>query len=272
MIHRSLIALALTASLGACAAEPPARQAPAPAPKAAPAATAAPAAAPAPASASVDAAVRKALEEVAPGAKVDSIQPAPIPGFQEVAIGTRVFYVSDTGQYLLQGTLYDITRRESLTEASEARLRKVLLAGVAPERHISFAPPAPRHRVTVFTDIDCGYCRELHANVAEYNRLGIAIDYLFYPRAGLASESFEKAVSVWCAPDRRAALTAAKAGQELPRASCANPIARDHDLGRQMGLTGTPAIYASNGELLGGYVEPAEMLARLEELAAAAAK
>lgn len=267
MIHRSLTALALMASLGACAAEPTAPKAPA-----APASAPAPAVATAPAPASVEAAVRKALEEVAPGASIDAIQASPIPGFQEVAIGTRVFYISDTGQYLLQGTLYDITVRESLTEASEARLRKKVLDGITADRHISFAPPAPRHRVTVFTDIDCGFCRQMHANVAEYNRLGIAIDYLFYPRAGLNSESFEKAVSVWCAPDRRAAMTAAKAGQELPRANCANPVARDHDLGRRVGLTGTPAIYASGGELLGGYVEPAEMLARLEELAAAPAK
>ena len=88
----------------------------------------------------------------------------------------------------------------------------------------------------------------------------------------MGSESFEKAVAVWCAPDRRVAMTAAKAGQHVPMSNCANPIARDHDLGRQVGLTGTPAIYASNGELLGGYVEPAEMLARLEELAAAPVK
>jgi len=266
MIHRSLTALALMASLGACAAEPtapkaPAAQASAPAPAAeAVAAKSAPA--------DVEAAVRKALEEVAPGAGIDSIQASPIAGFQEVAIGTRVFYVSDTGQYLLQGTLYDINLRESMTDASEARLRKKVLDGVTADRHISFAPPLPRHRVTVFTDIDCGFCRQMHANVAEYNRLGIAIDYLFYPRAGLNSESFEKAVSVWCAPDRQVAMTAAKAGQELPRSNCANPVARDHDLGRRVGLTGTPAIYASNGALLGGYVEPAEMLARLEELAA----
>jgi len=263
MIHRTLTALALVASLGACAAEPTAPQPSAPRTAAPATAVAAPAA-----PASVEAAVRKALEEVAPGASIDGIQASPIPGFQEVAIGSRVFYISDDGQYLVQGTLYDITRRESLTEASEARLRKKVLDGVSADRHISFAPPLPRHRVTVFTDIDCGFCRQMHANVAEYNRLGIAIDYLFYPRAGLNSESFEKAVSVWCAPDRQAAMTAAKAGQELPRANCANPVARDHDLGRRVGLTGTPAIYAGSGELLGGYVEPAEMLARLEELAA----
>jgi len=268
MIHRSLTALALVASLGACAAEPPARQAPA----AAPEAPAVPATARAAASGDVEAAVRKALEEIAPGANVDSIQASPIPGFQEVALGTRVFYVSDDGQYLIQGTLYNITRRESLTEASESRLRKALLATVTSDRHISFAPPLPRHRVTVFTDIDCGFCRKMHANVAEYNRLGIAIDYLFYPRSGQGTESFEKAVSVWCAPDRRAAMTAAKAGELLPPANCANPVARDLDLGRQIGLTGTPAIYASSGELLGGYVEPAEMLARLEELAATPAR
>ena len=126
--------------------------------------------------------------------------------------------------------------------------------------------------LTVFTDIDCGYCRRMHQEMAEYNRLGITIEYLFYPRDGIGSEAFDKAVSVWCSADRRAALTAAKAGQALPKADCANPVTRDYDLGRRIGLDGTPAIYAPDGTQLGGYVAPAEMLARLDEIAAKPAR
>jgi thiol:disulfide interchange protein DsbC len=253
MLRHAFLLLALTASLSACAAEPPAA-------KDAPQAAATPAA--------VDKSVRAALAALLPDATPTYIKPAPVAGFSEVGIDGRVFYLSNDGRYLFQGALVDVGRRENLTLLAEAGLRKTALAAVGRERRIVFAAAQPRHTVTVFTDIDCGYCRKLHDQIAEYNRLGISIEYLFYPREGIGSESFEKAVSVWCAPDRRLALTAAKAGQPLPRGTCSNPVTMDYDLGRRIGLDGTPAIYNANGRQIGGYVAPAEMLARLDELAA----
>ncbi len=81
-----------------------------------------------------------------------------------------------------------------------------------------FAPPNPKYTVTVFTDIECGYCRKLHSEIAEYNRQGIAIEYLAFPRMGLGSEDYRNMVSVWCASDRRKALTDAKNGKPHPAA------------------------------------------------------
>jgi thiol:disulfide interchange protein DsbC len=196
---------------------------------------------------------------------------SPIPGYSEVALGSRVVYVANDGTRLIQGALYDIGARVNLTQASEAVLRRAILEKAGSDDRIVFAAAKPRHTVTVFTDIDCGYCQRLHQQMAEYNRLGITVEYLFFPRAGIGSESFNHAVSVWCAADQRQALTRAKAGQRVPEATCANPVTRDYDLGRRLGVDGTPAIYAVDGTQLGGYVEPAALLARLEELAAAAA-
>ncbi|KFN47701.1 hypothetical protein N790_07565 [Arenimonas malthae CC-JY-1] len=257
MIRRSLLALALVATMTACAAEPQAAAAPAKAAAASPAG---------------DAAIREALLGLAPGMEIGQIADSPIPGFREVAIGARVVYVSNDGKRLIQGALIDIASRENLTQASEAGLRQGLLASVGDDSRITFAAKQPRHEITVFTDIDCGYCRRMHSEIAEYNRLGITVNYLFYPRTGLGSESFDKAVSVWCAPDRRQAMTEAKAGKALPKADCTNPVTRDYDLGRRIGLDGTPAIYAADGTQLGGYVAPAEMLARLDEIAAKPAR
>lgn len=255
MIRLTLLALALTTSLAACAAETPASDGKA-------------SAAPATADAATRERIQAALQTLAPGMKVDGIASSPIPGFVEVAVGARVLYVSQDGKQLLQGSLVDIASRESLTQASEARLRRGMLAGVGDDTGILFAAARPKYEVTVFTDIDCGYCRRMHSEIAEYNRLGISVNYLFYPRAGIGSESYQKAVNVWCAPDRRKALTEAKAGKDLPQGNCTSPVTQDFDLGRRIGLDGTPAIYATNGTQLGGYVPPAEMLARLDEMAA----
>lgn len=254
MIRYCLTALALVASLTSCAAEPPASPAAKPA---------------APAS---EAALRAAMKQVAPDVEIGYIGDSPIPGYKEVALGARIVYLSNDGKRLIQGALFDIPTRENLTQVSESVLRKDLLASAGADRRIVFAAAKPRHTVTVFTDIDCGYCRKLHEQMAVYNGLGITVEYLFYPRSGLTGESFDKAVSVWCAPDRQAAMTAAKAGKVLPAGKCTNPVTQDYELGRRIGLEGTPAIYAANGQQLGGYVEPADMLARLDEIAAKPAR
>jgi thiol:disulfide interchange protein DsbC len=265
MIRPTLLALAFSASLAACAAETPAADGKA-------SANATPSAAPATTDAATRERIQTALQALAPGMKVDGIASSPIPGFLEVAIGARIIYVSQDGKQLLQGSLIDIASKNSLTQASEAKLRRGMLAEIGEDAGISFAADKPRHEVTVFTDIDCGYCRRMHSEIAEYNRLGITVNYLFYPRAGIGSESYQKAVNVWCAPDRRKALTQAKAGKDLPKGDCTSPITQDFALGRRIGLDGTPAIYAADGTQLGGYVPPAEMLARLDEITAKSAQ
>jgi thiol:disulfide interchange protein DsbC len=127
-----------------------------------------------------------------------------------------------------------------------------------------FSPANPKYRVTVFTDIDCGYCRKLHAQIADYNKAGISIEYLFFPRAGVGSESFDKAVSVWCASDRRKALTDAKLDKPVASKTCTNPVRMDYDLGQRIGVDGTPAVYMTDGSYIGGYLSVQDMLARLE--------
>lgn len=216
--------------------------------------------------------VREALTTLVPGEmKIDSIRPAPMPGFYEAVLsGLTVVYVSADGKYLMQGTLLDMAKRENLTENARATQRRSMLTAVKDTQSIVFSPKDPKYTVTVFTDIDCGYCRRLHQQIGEYNRLGIAVKYLFFPRAGLGSESFAKAVSVWCSPDRQQALTDAKAGGPVTAgADCENPVARDYQLGRDVGVEGTPAVYSPEGVQLGGYVAPQQLLQRLNELAAA---
>lgn len=219
---------------------------------------------------SEDAKVREAILSLVPNATIDSVSEAVLPGFYEVILGSTVVYVSADGKYLIQGSLYDIQGKHDLTEGARAKLRVDGLKSAGEDKRIVFAPANPKHTVTVFTDIDCGYCRRLHQQIPEYNQLGISIEYLFYPRAGIGSESFDKAVSVWCSDDRREALTTAKNGGALDKKDCANPIKEEYELGGKIGVSGTPMIIAADGTQLGGYVAPAELLQRLDQLAASA--
>ncbi len=215
-----------------------------------------------------DSRARAAIASLVPNATIDSISEAVLPGFYEVVLSGQILYVSEDGKYLMQGMLYDIEGRTDLTENSRATLRRTLLKEVNPKNMIKYGPDKPKHAVTVFTDIDCGYCRRMHAEIAQYNALGIRIDYLFFPRAGAGSESWQKAVSVWCSDDRQQALTDAKAGKAIDRKECSNPIEDDYAFGHRIGVTGTPMVFAADGTQLGGYVAPDQMLQRLDQLAA----
>ena len=214
--------------------------------------------------------VQDAIKTLVPDARIDSITRSELPGFYEVVLGGQPLYVSADGRYLISGALWDIGAKRNLTEARLAGLRKSTLDAVGADQRIIYPASQPKHVITVFTDIDCGYCRRLHQQMAEYNNAGITVEYLFFPRAGIGSESYDKAVSVWCAADRNAALTKAKNGEPLENKTCANPIASQFDLGHKVGVSGTPAVIAEDGTQIGGYLTPEQMIARLDQLKASA--
>lgn len=207
-----------------------------------------------------------ALKGLAPNLEITSVTESPLPGLFEVVAGANVIYVSGDGRYLMQGSLFDMESRTDLTEQSKSLLRRDLIAGVDADRQIHFTAENPKHEVVVFTDIDCGYCRRLHQQMAEYNENGISVNYMFFPRAGVGSKSFEKAVSVWCAADRQEALTEAKAGSDPEPQSCSNPIEEHFQLGRSIGVTGTPAMVTADGTMIPGYVPPETLVQRLDAL------
>jgi thiol:disulfide interchange protein DsbC len=160
----------------------------------------------------------------------------------------------------------DIDTRADLTDQAKSGIRMALLTDLKRDEQISFAPEKPEYDLLVFTDIDCGYCRKLHNQMAEYNEEGIAIHYMAFPRAGIGSGSYDKFVSVWCADDQQAALTLAKSGGDPEPQKCPNPVAEQYDIGRELGVTGTPALLTPEGILIPGYVPPAQLRQRLESM------
>ncbi len=197
---------------------------------------------------------------------IDHVAPSPLPGFVEVVVGGQVVYVSNDGKYMLQGSLYDLAGKKDVGDSVLAGVRRDLLKRIPPSDRIVFAAPNPKHTVVVFTDVECGYCRKFHSQIADYNKAGITVEYLAFPRAGIGSPDYDTMVSVWCAPDRRKALTDAKNDRTVPKRSCANPVAAEYALGQRAGLEGTPMILAEDGTVLGGYVPPGELQVALDEL------
>jgi len=198
------------------------------------------------------------------GMPVDEITATEISGLYAVRDGSRILYLSADGRFLLHGELYDLSTGdpENLTEKSLKGMRKQLINSVPANEFITFKATNEKYQINVFTDIDCGYCRKLHSEMDDYLAEGISINYLFFPRAGLNSDAYKKAVSVWCADDQNKAMTTAKMGNGvLENKTCKNPVKEHMALGDKIGVRGTPMMVTNEGNVFPGYV-PAKQLAK----------
>jgi len=207
-----------------------------------------------------EAAIKQALSKHMPAEQIDSIKPSEISGLYEVISGANIFYTSEDGKYWMQGQLFDAEAKRNLTESKLATVRKAALEKVGEQRMIIFKSSAQKYVVTVFTDIDCGYCRKLHSEIDQYLAQGITVRYMFFPRAGKGSDSYQKAIAVWCAPDRNKALTQAKKGENLDSKQCDNPLDQHMQLAESFGVNGTPMIVTQAGNILPGYVPAAQLV------------
>lgn len=195
----------------------------------------------------------------------ENVSESPVDGWYTVHKGSVVAYVSEDGRYLLQGDLIDLDQQLNLTELTRTETRRTLMSTIDNDQTILFSPVDPKYRVTIFTDVDCTYCRKLHSQIDEYLAAGIAIRYMLYPRNGPASTSWATSERVWCARDRNRALTSAKLDSDFETQKCdASAVSQQYMLGQDIGLTGTPAIVFDDGTLVSGYLPPAALASRLQ--------
>jgi thiol:disulfide interchange protein DsbC len=83
---------------------------------------------------------------------------------------------------------------------------------------------AVQRTITVFTDVDCGYCRAMHREIDALLGAGVRVRYLLYPRDGPGSPGVARPERVWCAADRQDALTRAKLGEQVESPDCESPV------------------------------------------------
>jgi thiol:disulfide interchange protein DsbC len=210
--------------------------------------------------------VRDGVNKILKQGGITSVAPTKVDGLYEVMVGPQLYYVSADGRYLLTGNMYDIDTKEDLTSPKVAQAKAEEIEAIGEENMVVFAPEKTQHTVTIFTDIDCGYCQKLHSEIKDYNELGITVRYLMFPRAGIGSDSFEKAVTVLCSDDRNEAMTRSKAGEKLAKKECDNPVEQHLALGKRLGVNGTPAIFLESGDMLPGYIPAQRMSAILKEM------
>jgi len=201
-----------------------------------------------------------ALNKLMPGTKPSSVEETPLPGLYEVSYGSTIFYFNHDASLMFRGDIIDVNKKENLTENKRGEARSQLLKSIDEAEMIVYPAKNEKAKVTVFTDIDCPYCVKLHREMDDYNAEGITIRYMAYPRAGIGSRSYNKAVNVWCSDDKAKAMGDAKEGRKVADKTCDNPVAQQFQIGQALGVNGTPAMFLEDGSSLPGYI-PAKRLA-----------
>ncbi|TQV86450.1 DsbC family protein [Aliikangiella coralliicola] len=218
--------------------------------------------------------IKISLEKKLPGIEIIAVEPSPLEGFYQAFYGDELLYVTADGRFLFTGNLLELAKERPINHSQVAIMamdkkrapaRAEAIAQVSESDMVVFKAEEEKYVVTVFTDVDCAYCRKLHREIPQLNSGGVTVRYMAYPRAGIGSDAYRKLVSVWCADDKTAAMDDAKLKRKFGQKSCKNPIADQFKMTRSLSLSGTPAIILSTGEIVGGYLPAAQLINVLSE-------
>ncbi len=216
--------------------------------------------------------LRGKLLQALPELEIQSIEIGPVSGLFSVTLQDgSVLHAFEDGTYFIYGDMYKIQGNDLVNQTETDRIlrRRNLMHSLDESNMIVFSPPVDEVKasITVFTDVDCTYCRMFHQEVSEMNKMGIAVRYLAFPRSGIDephSSGYKKMVSAWCADNPRLALTNAKANQQIADKTCINPIDFQFTLGKQMGINATPTILFDDGRISTGFMTAAQLSNSLE--------
>lgn len=192
------------------------------------------------------------------------IKESPMPDVFQADIGDRVVFISKVGNHMLLGDVFDIQRKVSLSEEIKQSKALEVIEGIEEDEMIVFAPKKTERTITVYTDVDCAYCRKLHKEVPTLLKSGVKVRYLWYPRSGVGTPSYDKAVSIWCSEDQLTAMNDAKLHNKFAEGSCdPNPVSAQYTSGQKVGVRGTPTIVVDDGTIIGGYLPAKSLIASL---------
>ena len=205
------------------------------------------------------------LNKVVPGYDPANVSLSPVTGLYEFIADGHILYISEDGRYVISGDVIDMETRTNLTKQKQGKVTLAAIEKVGDDQMIIFGDDKDTRTLTIFTDVDCPYCSMMHKEVPKLNEAGIRIRYLLYPRAGMASPTYAKSVSVWCSDDPKKAIGIAKSGGKVESRTCDNPVEDHMKLGEMVGVSGTPTLIIDDGRILPGYVPADKLIAIINQ-------
>jgi len=188
---------------------------------------------------------------------IDAIRRTPVSGLYEVTIGNAVYYVDQTGKYLISGHLFDTKSKQDLTAARLEDLNRIDWS-ILPLDKAIVSGDADGLELAVFTDPDCPYCRQFEHALKGIQ--GVKVYTFLMPLVQLHPDALRKAEAIWCARDRHAALTQVMVeNKEISGGGCDTPLNDIATLAAKLNIQGTPTLIARDGRKIGGAL-PADQL------------
>ncbi|CUB08105.1 DsbC family protein [Tepidiphilus thermophilus] len=208
--------------------------------------------------------VEKRLKEQYPATKITAVRETPVQGVYEVAMGRNVAYTDASGRYMIFGHLYDMKEQKDLTAQRLDEINKIDVSALPLSDAIKTVKGDGSRKLYVFSDPDCPFCQRLERETMP--KLDNVTIYTFlYPLEELHPDAKRKAEAIWCAKDRAKAWDDFMKSGKLPdqETRCDNPVERNIQLGRSLGINGTPTIIMGDGSMVPGFVPASELERRL---------
>ena len=215
-----------------------------------------------------EAALRRTLEPNR-GVPIDGIEPGPVPGLYEVRYrspqGVQVIYVDATGNYIIQGKIYDLRAERDLTEERLRKLNAITFESLPLDLAVKVQRGDGKRVLAMFSDPYCPACRQFERALAQIDNVTI---YVFmYPV--IRPENIDHSRMVWCSADRAKAWLelAAAPKPKVPNApkSCGDPVDKVLKLGRSLAVNSTPTLVLANGERVSGGLSPDDLKDLLDQ-------
>jgi len=179
----------------------------------------------------------------------------------EINLGVKTLFASSDGKYLFASPIIDTQNKTNIVELKDKQNRKSKLENLPQEMRLSFpASNQSKHTITLFTDIDCGYCRRFHQQIPELSAKGINVNYIMLPRAGINSASFEKTNSVLCSSSPQHDMTLAMKNQFNAKNTCNSSLKEQVVLAHEFGINSTPTIILPDGTINIGYLSSQQII------------
>lgn len=212
-----------------------------------------------------EASLKKAIETAYPKLKVHSVTKTPFNGLYEVFLGDEILYTDEKfSVFIVEGKLIDPKSRKNLTAERMEELTRVDFSTLPLSQAIKVVRGNGSRKLVVFSDPDCPYCKQLE----QQSLLGlndVTIYTFLYPLEALHPDAANKSKAIWCSQDRTKAWQDWMLNGQLAKGTttCNTPVEENAELGRKLGVRGTPLLIFSNGKRVSGAVPAQEIENRL---------
>ncbi len=214
-----------------------------------------------------EAVIKKLIEpKLGDNIKVDSVKKTPYAGWFEVLVGDDIFYTDEKAQYLFVGNVMDLKSHKNLTKARMENMHSMNFSDLPFDLAFKQVKGNGKRVIAVFEDPNCGYCKRLRKALQSVDNITI---YTFMYDI-LSDDSAIKSRNVWCTADPAKTwndwMVNGKPAPEAPASCMTNPHEKIMALGARLHISGTPAIFFTDGTRIPGYVDAADLEEKLNSI------